>query len=161
MKQDDGTGMNASGQLFESLLVGRLLILVPVYIGKTPEKSLIAEIFCHLQVLRAVFSLRRPVKFHHFLAGGLLVKSGNTVQLFGEGFLRGNFGHIRVRPGVVSDDMAFCRHAFDKIRLVGEKIADNKESRGCLMLLECVKDRRGVAVFIAAVKRQIDDVFFR
>lgn len=82
MKQDDGTGMNASGQLFESLLVGRLLILVPVYIGKTPEKSLIAEIFCHLQVLRAVFSLRRPVKFHHFLAGGLLVKSGNTVQLF-------------------------------------------------------------------------------
>ena len=60
-----------------------------------------------------------------------------------------------------SDDMTFCRHAFDKIRLVGEKIADDKESRGCLMLLECVKDRRGVAVFIAAVKRQIDDVFFR
>ena len=37
MKQDDGTGMNASGQLFESLLVGRLLILVPVYISKTPK----------------------------------------------------------------------------------------------------------------------------
>lgn len=53
MKQDDGTGMNASGQLFESLLVGRLLILVPVYIGKTPEKSLIAEIFaiCRFCVL--------------------------------------------------------------------------------------------------------------
>lgn len=37
MKQDDGTGMNASGQLFESLLVGRLLILVPVYIGETQK----------------------------------------------------------------------------------------------------------------------------
>lgn len=38
MKQDDGTGMNASGQLFESLLVGRLLILVPVYIARLQKK---------------------------------------------------------------------------------------------------------------------------
>ena len=161
MKQNDGAGMNASGQLFESLLVGWLLILVPVYIGETPEKRMVSEVLCHLQVLCAVFSLRRAVKFHHFLAGGLLIKCGDAVQFFGEGFLRGDFGHIRVRPGVVSDDMAFCRHAFDKIRLIGEKIADDKERCGCLMLLECVKDRRGVAVFIAAVKRQIDDVFFR
>ena len=38
MKQDDGTGMNASGQLFESLLVGWLLILVPVYIARLQKK---------------------------------------------------------------------------------------------------------------------------
>ena len=82
MKQDDGTGMNASGQLFESLLVGRLLILVPVYIGEPPEKRLLSEVLCHLQVLCAVFSLRRPVKFHHFLAGGFLIKCGDSVQFF-------------------------------------------------------------------------------
>ena len=126
MKQNDGAGMNASGQLFESLIVGWLLILVPVYIGKTPEnlsrfdedaderedasleqdldagclivgwllilvpvyigktpeKRLVSEVLCHLQVLCAVFSLRRPVKFHHFLAGGFLIKCGDSVQFF-------------------------------------------------------------------------------
>ena len=96
MKQNDGAGMNASGQLFESLIVGWLLILVSVYIGKTPEKRLVSKVLCHLQILCAVFSLRRPVKFHHFLAGGFLIKCGDSVQFFGEGFLRGNFGHIRV-----------------------------------------------------------------
>ena len=57
--------------------------------------------------------------------------------------------------------MAFRCHTFDKIRLVGEKIADDKERCGSLMLLERIKNRWCIAVFIAAVKRQIDDVFFR
>ena len=122
--------MNASGQLFESLLVGWLLILVPVYIGETPEKRMVSEVLCHLQVLCAVFSLRRAVKFHHFLAGGLLIKSGDSVQFFGEGFLRGDFGHIRVRPGVVSDDMASAAMRLTRSGWSERKLPTTKNAAG-------------------------------
>lgn len=153
--------MNAAGQLFKSFLMGRLLILIPVYIGETPEKGLISEIFCHLQIVCTVFSLWRTVKRNHFLTGDLLVECGDAVQFLGKGCLCGNPGHIRVRPGMISDNMTLSCHAFDEIRLIGEKIADNKEGCGSLMLFECIQNCRCIAVFITAVKGQIKDVFLR
>ena len=42
VEQYDCTRMNSSKQLFEGFLMGGLGILLPVYVGKTPEEGLLA-----------------------------------------------------------------------------------------------------------------------
>ena len=74
VQKHDGTGMDAAEKLFECFFLCRLLILIPVHIGETPEEGLIAEILCHLKIHFAVFSLGRPVVFPHGLPCDLCVE---------------------------------------------------------------------------------------
>ena len=48
VEKNQCSGMNPVQQFFKSFFFGRLLILIPVYIGETPEKAFIAKFFCHL-----------------------------------------------------------------------------------------------------------------
>ena len=63
--------MNPVEQLIESLLFCRLIVLIPVYICQAPEKSLISQLFRHLEIFFIIFALRRPVVSGHFLSGRL------------------------------------------------------------------------------------------
>ena len=65
VKQDNGAGMNAGQQLFKGLRFGWLLIFLPVHIGQTPEKSLIAHVIGHFQVAFTVFALGGTVILFH------------------------------------------------------------------------------------------------
>ena len=69
VKEDNCSGMNARQQFLKSLFSGRLLILNPVDIGKTPEKGGISQFFCHREIFCAVDTAWRTVKFCHSLPG--------------------------------------------------------------------------------------------
>ena len=43
MKEYNGAGVDSAQQFFEGFLFGGLLVLIPVYIGKTPEKMCIRD----------------------------------------------------------------------------------------------------------------------
>ena len=66
--------MDAAQKFFKGLFFRGLFVFIPVHIGQAPEKGLISHILCHLQVVFAVFSLRRTVVSLHFLASGLLIE---------------------------------------------------------------------------------------
>ncbi len=61
---------------------------------------------------------------------------------------------------VVADGMAFFDHLADQFRIVPDKIADNEKSGGSVVVFQRFQDRRGVSIFIAAVKGQIQFFFF-
>lgn len=74
VKQDDCAGMDTGGQLLHGLLMRRLFVLVPVYIGETPEKGVVAEFIRHSQIGLTVQSLRRAIEAAHFLTGDLFAE---------------------------------------------------------------------------------------
>ena len=47
--------------ILKRLLMGGLVLLAPVHIGQTPEKSRIPQLLSHLKILRAVLALGPPV----------------------------------------------------------------------------------------------------
>lgn len=66
--------MDPPKQLFKSLFVGWLAILIPVDVGETPEEGMIAKILCHFQVGFAVFALWWTIKSGNFLSGDLPIQ---------------------------------------------------------------------------------------
>ena len=50
MKQNNSSRVDPGKQLIKGFLLGRLLILNPVYVSKAPEKSRIAKLFCHRKI---------------------------------------------------------------------------------------------------------------
>lgn len=107
--------MNARQQLVERLLMGGLVVGIPIHICKAPEYGCIAQFLGLPEVFFAVFALRRPVKFGEFLAGQGFVLFFHTAQLLFKGGLVGDLRHVRMRRGVVPDDMPFLGHTFDKV----------------------------------------------
>ena len=90
MEQNDSSGMNPSEEFGESFFFGWLVILIPVYIGETPEETFVTKFFCHLKISFTVFSLRRPIVFGHILSGYVFIGSFYIVQFFLEIFYRRN-----------------------------------------------------------------------
>ena len=82
VQKDDRAGVDARQKLGKCFFFGWLLILHPVHIGETPEKGLVAELLCHLQVRFTVFALRRTVIFFHCLPGDGLVECSRAVSSF-------------------------------------------------------------------------------
>ena len=78
--------MDSPKQLFKSLFVGWLAILIPVDVGETPEEGMIAKILCHFQVGFAVFALRWTIKSGNFLSGDLPIQFFNCLDFFRKGF---------------------------------------------------------------------------
>lgn len=70
MQQHHGTGVDTGNQLFESLLLCRLIVDVPVDIGKAPENRLVSELFGVFEVGLAEFALWGPVVFWQLRTGG-------------------------------------------------------------------------------------------
>ena len=66
--------------------MGGLGILLPVYVGKTPEEGLIAKIFCHAKIFRAVNAPGRTIVAWHFFAGGLSIQFFYLYQFFLKSF---------------------------------------------------------------------------
>lgn len=140
--------------------MGRLFLLLPVHIGKAPENRAISQFLCQLQIVVVVFALRRAVKLRHFFAGYLLVQVFQLRQLLLKLFFS-HLAHIRMMVAVVPDDMPLRPHSFDQIGIFFQIISYNKKSSRHMMLFQCVKNRRRVAVFVSAVKCQIQNLFRR
>lgn len=87
MEQDDGAGVDAGEEFGEGFLLGRLLLLNPVYVGETPEEGGVAKFLGHGKVGGAVDAAGRAVEFYHGFSGKFLVESFHLAQLFLEGFL--------------------------------------------------------------------------
>ena len=63
VQQDNCPWVDPCEKLIEGFLSGWLFILIPVYVGKTPEEGFIPQFLCHGQICCTVNSLRRPVEF--------------------------------------------------------------------------------------------------
>ena len=74
-------GMDTSQQFVKCFFMRRLVVLIPVDIGKAPEEGVISHVFGHLEVFGAVFTLRRPVISGHGLSGDILVELFYVSQL--------------------------------------------------------------------------------
>lgn len=140
--------------------MSRLFLLLPVHIGKAPENRPIPKFLCKLQIVVAVFSLGRAVELRHFLTGSLLVQVFQLRQLLLKLFFS-HLAHIRMMVAVVPDDMPLRPHPFDQVGIFFQIIPHNKKSRRHMMLFQCVENRRRVAVFVSAVKCQIQNLFRR
>ena len=92
---------------------------------------------------------------------GLLVEVRQAIQLLLEGRLVRNGGHVRVVEGVVAHDVALLRHAADDVRGGFDHVAHHEEGRRGVVLFQGVQDLFRIAVLIAAVKGQIDDLLGR
>ena len=66
--------MDPGKKLIEGFLFGWLFIFLPVYVGKTPEKSAKSQIFGHLEILSTVFTLRGSIELVHGFTGDLLIQ---------------------------------------------------------------------------------------
>ena len=161
MEQHDGAGMDARQQLVVCLLGGWLIVGQPVYIGEAPEKGGITQFLCHGKVLCTVFPLGRSVETAHFGSGDAAVEAFHIGELLFEAFHRGNLGHIRVMVGMVSDDVPFIRHAPYEIRAAFQKMPYHKECACGVMFVQGIQDRFCISIFKAAVKGEVDDLFFR
>ena len=140
--------------------MSRLFLLLPVHIGKAPENRPIPKLLCQLQIVVAVFALGRAVELRHFFAGCLLVQVFQLCQLLLKCFFS-HLTHIRMMVAVIPDNMALRPHPFDQIRIFFQIIPHNKKSRRHMMFFQCVENRRRVAVFVSAVKCQIQNLFRR
>ena len=140
--------------------MSRLFLLLPVHIGKAPENRPIPKLLCQLQIVVAVFALGRAVELRHFFAGCLLVQVFQLCQLLLKCFFS-HLTHIRMMVAVVPDNMPLRPHPFDQIRIFFQIIPHNKKSRRHMMFFQCVENRRRVAVFVSAVKCQIQNLFRR
>ena len=140
--------------------MSRLFLLLPVHIGKAPENRPIPKLLCQLQIVVAVFALGRAVELRHFFASCLLVQVFQLCQLPLKCFFS-HLTHIRMMVAVIPDNMALRPHPFDQIRIFFQIIPHNKKSRRHMMLFQCVENRRRVAVFVSAVKCQIQNLFRR
>ena len=60
--------------------------------------------------------------------------------------------------GVVAYDVPLCRHAADDVRRGFDHVPHHKEGRRGIVLFQRVQNRFGIAVFIAAVKREVNDL---
>ena len=140
--------------------MSRLFLLLPVHIGKAPENRPIPKLLCQLQIVVAVFALGRAVKLRHLFAGCLLVQVFQLRQLLLKCFFS-HLTHIRMMVAVIPDNMPLRPHPFDQIRIFFQIIPHNKKSRRHMMFFQCVENRRRVAVFVSAVKCQIQNLFRR
>ena len=140
--------------------MSRLFLLLPVHIGKAPENRPIPKLLCKLQIVVTVFALGRAVKLRHLFASCLLVQVFQLRQLLLKCFFS-HLTHIRMMVAVVPDDMPLRPHPFDQIRIFFQIIPHNKKSSRHMMFFQCVENRRRVAVFVSAVKCQIQNLFRR
>ena len=127
--------MNPFRQFCNSFLWIWLVILVPVYIGKAPEKCVISQFSGHRQILCTVDALWGAVKFCHFFSGGFLIKNLHIFKLLLKGFLCGYAGHIRVCHGVVAYGMACIYDLTDQFRFFTDQSPHNKKCGMYLMLM--------------------------
>ena len=73
--------------VFEGFLLCRLFILIPVHIGKAPEKGVIAKFLCHREIFGAVFALRRAIEPRHLRSGDFFEFRFDVPHFLLEGFL--------------------------------------------------------------------------
>ena len=135
MQQYDGSGMYAGQEFVKSFFMSRLRILLPVNVGKTPEKGVVSQALCHFQILGTVNSLWGTIVFYHVSTGDFLIQSFYSGKFFLEIFKRRNFRHIRMTESMVPYCVSFFCHTLDQIRIVTDKIADYEESRRNLVFL--------------------------
>lgn len=70
-------------------------------------------------------------------------------------------GHVRVVEGVVAHDVPLLSHAPDYVGGSLDHIAHHEKGGGGAVLFQCIQNGVGIAVFIPAVERKIDDFFGR
>ena len=104
------------------------------------------------------FSLRRAVKFRHIKAGFFLVELFKLREL-GFKFGVGKLCHVLVVRRMIADEMAFLRHAYNKLRVSLNQIVEHEKRAGRVVLFQNVEDPFHVPVFIAGVKGEIDALF--
>ena len=156
MEQYDGTVVDTGQELGIGLLRCGLVVHIPVHIRKAPQNGLVAQGLGLPQILHIVFSLGRAVVFAHGLAGGLLEEGLQGLQLLLESGLVADGGHIRVVIGVVAHHVPLRHHAADQVRGGLDHVARHKEGRRGVVLFQRVQNGGGIAVFIAAVKGEVD-----
>ena len=115
VQQDNCPWVDPCEKLIEGFLSGWLFILIPVYVGKTPEEGFIPQFLCHGQICCTVNSLRRPVEFRHGFSGRFFIQIFHALQLFPEIIQGRNPGHIRVSESMISYNVPFLNHFFYQI----------------------------------------------
>ena len=136
MKQYNRSGMNAGKQFVKGFFMSRLIILLPVYIGKAPEKCLVSQLLCHFQIFSTVDTLWGTVIFDHVSAGDFFIERFYAGKFFLKIFDRGNLRHIRMTERMIGHCMPFFCHAADQIRIIPDKVSHNKESSRSLMFFQ-------------------------
>ena len=157
MQQHDGTVVDTRQQLIEGLFAGWLIVGIPIHIGKRPKNSGIAECLCLLEVFHVEFALWGTIQLGHWAADDFFIQLFYSCKLCTERVNVGDFGHIRVRHGMVAYQMPLVYHTADKVRFGFQEVSDQKESGGRMMLVECVQNGWHIAVFKAGIKGQIDN----
>ena len=104
------------------------------WVASAAVRSVIAELFCHLEILRAVFSLRRSVIVRHLLPGHLGKKRGVVVHLFLERGKIRDRRHIGMMIGMVPHRMSLRHHPLGNLRRALQKMSHHKESGRRLVL---------------------------
>ena len=127
--------MDARQELRKSLLFCRLIVLVPVDIGKAPEDRPVAEVLGHFEIFLTVNALRRAVIFFHDLARRLLEERLHIGKFFSEARRIGDLRHVVVVVRVISDNVSFVYHPAHKVGRGLEIIPDDKKARGRTMRL--------------------------
>lgn len=131
----------------------RLVVRVPIVVGKAPEQALVAHLLHQSQRLLGKFPLREAEK-PHFIAEVFpqVVLHPNRV---GGGILdREVFAVNLVAVRVVSEDMSLVDHPLYQLGLAADIMSGEKKDRPHPLLFESVQNRSGIAVLIALIKGQ-------
>ena len=155
MQQNNRPVMHARQELGKRLLLCRLVVYIPVHIGKAPEIGTVAELLRHLQILLAVFALRRTVEPRHRLTDRFFVSLLDRRHFRLKRRHIADLGHVVMMIGVVADQMPLLRHAAQKLRRRLDIMPHHKKCRWGVMLFQRVQNLRRIAVFVSRVKGQI------
>ena len=161
VQQHDRAGMDARDELGKRLLRRRLIVLIPVDIGKAPEHGVIAELLRHFEIFLGIDALRRAVEFCKLLPGRVTVERLEGLELLPELLHLPDLRHVPVVVGVIADRMPLLRHAPDEVWISLDVVADQEECRRSMVLLQRIEDLRRAAVFIACIEREIDALLRR
>ena len=135
VQQHDRARMDARQEFRKGLLLRRLIVLIPVDIGKAPKYRPVAWVICHFEIFLTVNALRRAVIFFHDLARRLLIERLHVGKLLPKACRIGNFRHVVVVVRLISDNVSFVYHPAHKVRRGLEIIPDDKKARGRTMRL--------------------------
>ena len=153
MKQHDGSVVKPFCQFFVCRCFCRLVVFVPVNIGKTPEHRSISQLFCHTQIALTVLALRRSVEFLHIASDSLFV-------LYFKSFFVRYGWHIRMSKCMITYYMPFLCHSLYKLRFISDQVSHYKKRRLYIMFFKHIKYMLRISVVISCIKGQIYWFFF-
>ena len=160
MEQNDGAVVGVFEEKIFCIRRIGLLVVIPVRVSEAPKNRQIAEILRVSEVASVESALGRTVKSRHFKPCLFFVDRFQRMELAFQISI-GKLGHILVMCGMIADEMPLLCHAYDEVGVAHDEVFENEERACGIVLFQCIEDACHVAVFIAGVEGEVDDLFLR